>query len=495
VRAPSLGRDARRSADSPLRGLAPRGKGATAPPGRQRVVRGGALNSGLNVGRIAARYEGNPMDARHFDTLARSLTEAGTRRGLLGLLATLPVLGSLVARLDFDEVDAKGRRKRRKKRHKHGKGNGRHRMGKRKPKCKDQSNARTCANHCGVVKTRCGKRVDCGSCVCEPTCPICQVCNETAGACEPDTSQLGDDCGQAGQRCQPDGACACDAGSCAPCETCKANGACSSPCDGEGCCDEGDCVSGFDDGTCGRNGQPCVACTLPETCGGGGTPNTCGCTPRTTCPPGTDCGMIDDGCWGQVRCGPDVCQHSGTECQQTVCQGNVCTTQNLPISTPCDDGDPCTTGSTCTAGTCGGGSTVCTSPPACRTAVGATCSGGGCTYPLAAAGTPCDSVPCGVCDSSGACLGCTSPETCVGGACRSVAGTCAAGQQTCVSGWIACNSDNDCTCDTTLDGVPACRKPMTCRACTSNADCGANHVCLQCEDCFSGTSCAAVCPD
>ena len=34
------------------------------------------------------------MDARHFDTLTKSLSMANTRRGLLGLLATLPILGS-----------------------------------------------------------------------------------------------------------------------------------------------------------------------------------------------------------------------------------------------------------------------------------------------------------------------------------------------------------------------------------------------------------------
>ena len=55
------------------------------------------------------------MDANRFDRLTRALNDAGTRRGLLGLLASLPVLGGLFAFLsDSDETAAKGRRNRRK---------------------------------------------------------------------------------------------------------------------------------------------------------------------------------------------------------------------------------------------------------------------------------------------------------------------------------------------------------------------------------------------
>ena len=55
------------------------------------------------------------MDSRHFDALTKRLTEAGSRRGLLGLLATLPVLGGLVAFLDPDAGEARHNKKRRKK--------------------------------------------------------------------------------------------------------------------------------------------------------------------------------------------------------------------------------------------------------------------------------------------------------------------------------------------------------------------------------------------
>jgi hypothetical protein len=103
------------------------------------------------------------MDANRFDRLTRALSEAGTRRGLLGLLATLPIMGGLLALLDQDETVARGRRHRRRvKRHKHGKGRRKH----HKKKCKPKSKAKTCAGKCGPVKNKCKKTVDCGSCTC-----------------------------------------------------------------------------------------------------------------------------------------------------------------------------------------------------------------------------------------------------------------------------------------------------------------------------------------
>jgi parallel beta-helix repeat protein len=134
------------------------------------------------------------MDAKHFDRLARTLTEAGTRRGLLGLLATLPVLSGLFALLDLDETDAKGRRKRRKKKHKHGRPRS---HGKRKKKkCKPNSLTKTCQGQCGPVKNNCKKPVDCGSCTCEThaQCGVdalcladgsCQACTVTCPGGDP----------------------------------------------------------------------------------------------------------------------------------------------------------------------------------------------------------------------------------------------------------------------------------------------------------------------
>jgi hypothetical protein len=149
------------------------------------------------------------MDAQRFDALARSLTETGSRRGLLALLAVFPVLGSLFALLDLEEVDAKGRRKRRKKRHKHGKGRRRKHHNKQ---CKAPSLAKTCAGKCGPVVDRCQKTVDCGPCACIPNDPC------TAGVCGTVQNSCGQDvpCGACptGQLCA-ENQCVTGQGSCA----------------------------------------------------------------------------------------------------------------------------------------------------------------------------------------------------------------------------------------------------------------------------------------
>jgi hypothetical protein len=62
-------------------------------------------------------------------------------------------------------------------------------------------------------------------------------------------------------------------------------------------------------------GGPCIG--PGQTCGGGGTANVCGCTPKTSCPAGDNCGTIPNGCGGTVTCGPAcpgllVCGGGGT---------------------------------------------------------------------------------------------------------------------------------------------------------------------------------------
>lgn len=49
-------------------------------------------------------------------------------------------------------------------------------------------------------------------------------------------------------------------------------------------------------------GSEQCGCTGYETCGGGGTPGFCGCTPLTACPSDYQCGSIPDGCGGTVDC-------------------------------------------------------------------------------------------------------------------------------------------------------------------------------------------------
>ena len=47
----------------------------------------------------------------------------------------------------------------------------------------------------------------------------------------------------------------------------------------------------------------CGDCTTPQTCGGGGVANVCGCTPTTCAALGQSCGPASDGCGGTLDCG------------------------------------------------------------------------------------------------------------------------------------------------------------------------------------------------
>ncbi len=257
------------------------------------------------------------MDDRHFDTLTLVLTAGGSRRRLLGLLATLPILGGLLGILAPEEADARGRRKRRKKRHKHGSGRRRtNRCGKGKkpqPSCTPVSVAQTCAGKCGSVPNNCQQLVECGSCACDPACPVCQTCDAATGQCIPDPAQQRDACGAAGQVCLADGTCSCTESSCPACTTCDGGGVCSDPCDGSGCCDGHTCQRGDTDLACGVDGETCAVCTGQDMC----TSGVCVC--QSAC--AGKCGGADDGCGGTC---PGSCP-SGTICDDRICQAcDVC---------------------------------------------------------------------------------------------------------------------------------------------------------------------------
>jgi hypothetical protein len=93
----------------------------------------------------------------------------------------------------------------------------------------------------------------------------------------------------------------------------------------------------------------CGACTAPESCGGAGLDNRCGCTPACD---GKQCGA-DDGCGGTCQTGScPVCQTcSGGVCQPVVsdpacdgdqaCVGGVCQAVCLPLFTECASVDQC----------------------------------------------------------------------------------------------------------------------------------------------------------
>jgi hypothetical protein len=139
------------------------------------------------------------MDANHFVRIARTLSQTGPRRGLLGLLATMPLTGGLFGLVGPDHTDAKAKGRRKPA---HQSGEPAAEKKKRKKKCKSQ--AQICAGKCGSVTFKCKKRdlqktVDCGACSCDPACDACFICDTTTRVCEPDPDQQGMPCGDRGQ--------------------------------------------------------------------------------------------------------------------------------------------------------------------------------------------------------------------------------------------------------------------------------------------------------
>jgi hypothetical protein len=96
----------------------------------------------------------------------------------------------------------------------------------------------------------------------------------------------------------------------------------------------------------------CGSCTAPQTCGGGGAPGLCGCTPLTCASAGATCGTLSDGCGGTLSCG--TCG-SGTTCNaQNQCA--VCTAATTCAAAGAECGvasDGC--GGTLSCGTCPAG--------------------------------------------------------------------------------------------------------------------------------------------
>jgi hypothetical protein len=179
-------------------------------------------------------------------------------------------------------------------------------------------------------------------------------------------------------------------------------------------------------------GQPnCGVCTLPQTCGGGGTPNVCGgtvCTPLQACPSNFECGQYPDGCGGLLNCGtcvlPETCGGGGTanQCGQPTCNELTCAQQGIQcgqtgngcgqvINCP-----PCPTGTTCG----GGGTPNQCGAPACTPK---TC---------AQLGIECGDAPNG-CGGTTTCPPCPDPtETCGGGGAPNICGKATCTSKTCL---------------------------------------------------------------
>jgi hypothetical protein len=224
------------------------------------------------------------VDANHFDSLARTLADAATRRtavsGLLG-----GGLATVLSRLGFQDAEAKKKRKRRKKK-KTCKGG--------KKKC-----GKTCipkANCCR--STDCGENEKCASGACVPCLPQGTACTSDAECCTDICDAYTNRCQQVRISCESDEQCpggrCCTAFSDPQClyvtatqGACVPEGEPNASCGYLNC---GNACSDFDDGTyeyCGYEGS--AACRNGRCC----------------CPKGIpleDCPNIQEGSGNLPRC-------------------------------------------------------------------------------------------------------------------------------------------------------------------------------------------------
>lgn len=108
------------------------------------------------------------------------------------------------------------------------------------------------------------------------------------------------------------------------------------------------CATGVCDG--GGNCVECFtsdACETPDTCGGGGTPFACGCTPDTCEDLGLTCGNAPNGCVGALNCNTNAKDgdESGIDCG-----GALATCPRR-----CGDGQTCDVPSDCASNVCTAG--------------------------------------------------------------------------------------------------------------------------------------------
>lgn len=372
---------------------------------------------------------------------------------------------------------------------------------------------KTCPSgqNCGQAGDGCGGLITCGACTTPAFCggggP--SICGGNDGLnpdgsvpCTPlTTCPAGQNCGQAADGCG--GLITCGTGTCTSPAYCGGGGP--NICGGNnGQNPDGSVIC--TPTTCAALGNPCgqqsdgcggvltcTQCVLPQTCGGGGTPNACGgnngltpdggliCNPKTcsSFPTGT-CGPQADGCGGvTTNCGsctaPDSCGGGGVP--------NQCGNSKLLP----DGGNPCTPATTCPIGmTCGQAADGCGGVINCGTCNAPdSCGGGGVpgecgnSKLLPDGGVPCTPTTCSKlgyncgpagdgCGGELSCGKCTNPTTCGGG-----------------GGYDVCGGNNGLT----PDGAVQCT-PTTCAKLGYN--CGyADDGCGGVLNCGGTTSCTA----
>src|SRR5262249_13546761 len=144
-----------------------------------------------------ATYRGGSMDSTAFDRLTRSIAHLGTRRWLLGRLATLPLVGLLAAIVaeeagaehPHDRVARRTKQRHRKQRTKRG-GNKNHKKQHHHPKKTNPHNGNTNGgnNSGGGGGGGLGGCESPGQCICTPlTCP--NGCCDANGVCQPGNTE------------------------------------------------------------------------------------------------------------------------------------------------------------------------------------------------------------------------------------------------------------------------------------------------------------------
>jgi hypothetical protein len=378
--------------------------------------------------------------------------------------------------------------------------------------------------------TLCNGREACdGEGTCQPgvavTCPPCQVCDPSTGACGADATKEGKSCAGTDPCFQTF---SCQTGVCTgvslACPSTACTGValdCPAPAHGSATCADGvcgfACNTGFRacDGACIRSEVCCPATETCMTCAtgavacsgacvrcvGGEIGEGCACV----CPSGTtlcrgdcvdldtdsgNCGYCDHPCNGGV-CSGGFCVCGGETCQQgETCFESLCSCCGIECGQAPDDGGPTP---------CGLGGCIqqqCKVGEICNTAIGA-CKCGNSEFSCGAfAGQTV------VCVDSKCCQQCPAGEvtvvtngtcgcTCGGGAGCGASGSCIDGVCKCGAG-AACGSGEHCSFDL------CCPSAQTncggaCKDTSSDP-----HFCGGCIDCGSGATCsnyACVCSD
>jgi hypothetical protein len=266
------------------------------------------------------------MDASRFDTLSKMVGTTDTRRGLLRLLAQLPLSAGLAALLGEGpdagarkdpERGSSHRRHRRKARHRHDPGDDKDknkrkdkRKGKRKKKRtgkrtgQDTGNGltpctpTTCAaqgKNCGTIADGCGGQLRCGP----DTCGDGYRCTDHVCRCPDGTALCQGTCCQDGQVCQNGGGPCCTPNCARKCggvaDGC--GGTCTGACDaGRVCLSNGTCAvpcpnGGADCGAAGC-GNRCIGTNQGTVCSLGDSVGGCNRGNNADCPTGSACSGV-----------------------------------------------------------------------------------------------------------------------------------------------------------------------------------------------------------